>query len=44
MYDKSDQAFFFLLGDAGHELTGKKASELIESYFEVITNMYIFVI
>ncbi|KAG5409488.1 hypothetical protein IGI04_005807 [Brassica rapa subsp. trilocularis] len=34
VYDKSDQAFFFLLGDAGHELTGKKASELVESYFE----------
>ncbi|CAN6913758.1 unnamed protein product [Brassica oleracea var. botrytis] len=27
--------FFFLLGDAGHELTGRKASELVESYFEV---------
>ncbi|KAH0901902.1 hypothetical protein HID58_041405 [Brassica napus] len=26
--------FFFLLGDAGHELTGRKASELVESYFE----------
>ncbi|WZY88631.1 hypothetical protein YC2023_045366 [Brassica napus] len=36
--DISDQAFFFLLGDAGHELTGKKASELVESYFEVITD------
>uniref|UniRef100_A0A0D3CTQ6 Replication factor A C-terminal domain-containing protein n=1 Tax=Brassica oleracea var. oleracea TaxID=109376 RepID=A0A0D3CTQ6_BRAOL len=34
VYDDSDQAFFVLLGDAGHELTGKKASELIESYFE----------
>ncbi|XP_013665182.2 uncharacterized protein LOC106369594 [Brassica napus] len=34
VYDKSDQAFFFLLGDAGHDLTGKKASELVESYFE----------
>ncbi|WZZ21241.1 hypothetical protein YC2023_122628 [Brassica napus] len=37
VYDKSDQAFFFLLGDAGHDLTGKKASELVESYFEVIS-------
>ncbi|CAG7877319.1 unnamed protein product [Brassica rapa] len=34
VYDESDQAFFVLLGDAGHELTGKKASELVESYFE----------
>ncbi|CAN6845804.1 unnamed protein product [Brassica oleracea] len=34
VYDKSDQAFFVLLGDAGHELTGRKASELVESYFE----------
>ncbi|KAF3516325.1 hypothetical protein DY000_02061312 [Brassica cretica] len=34
VYDDSDQAFFVLLGDAGHELTGKKAFELVESYFE----------
>ncbi|CAN6972641.1 unnamed protein product [Brassica rapa subsp. trilocularis] len=34
VYDESDQAFFVLLGDAGQELTGKKAAELVESYFE----------
>ncbi|KAF3534695.1 hypothetical protein DY000_02037791 [Brassica cretica] len=35
VYDKSDQEFFVLLVDACHELTGRKASELVESYFEV---------
>ncbi|CAH8381509.1 unnamed protein product [Eruca vesicaria subsp. sativa] len=34
VYDKNDQAVFVLLGDAGQELTGKKASELVESYYE----------
>nr|VDD26108.1 unnamed protein product [Brassica oleracea] len=34
VYDKSDQAFFVLLGDAGHGLTGKKASECIEKFKE----------
>ncbi|CAN6820749.1 unnamed protein product [Brassica oleracea] len=34
VYDNDDQASFVLLGDAGHELTGKRASELVESYFE----------
>lgn len=43
MYDESDQAFFVLLGDAGQELTGKKAAELVESYFEVITDLINFV-
>ncbi|KAF2586485.1 hypothetical protein F2Q70_00037001 [Brassica cretica] len=30
-----EQAVFVLLGDAGYELTGKHASELVSSYFEV---------
>ncbi|KAL0687641.1 hypothetical protein Bca4012_087318 [Brassica carinata] len=34
VYDNNDQTSFVLLGDAGHELTGKNASELVESYFE----------
>ncbi|CDY38328.1 BnaA02g18210D [Brassica napus] len=34
VYDNDDQACFVLLGDAGQELTGKKASELVDSYFE----------
>ncbi|KAL0805393.1 hypothetical protein Bca101_097884 [Brassica carinata] len=34
VYDNNDRAFFVLLGDAGHELTRKKASELVESYFK----------
>ncbi|CAN6992445.1 unnamed protein product [Brassica oleracea var. botrytis] len=34
VYDNNDQAVFVLLGDYGHELSEKKASELVESYFE----------
>lgn len=34
MYDNDDQASFVLLGDAGHELVGRKASELVARYFE----------
>ncbi|CAF1784028.1 unnamed protein product [Brassica napus] len=34
VYDNSDQAVFVLLGDAGFELTGKHAAELVSSYFE----------
>ena len=41
VYDNSDQAVFVLLGDAGRELTGKPASELVRSYFEVNLNKYI---
>ncbi|KAF8099654.1 hypothetical protein N665_0240s0027 [Sinapis alba] len=35
VYDNNDHAIFVFLGDAGRELTGKKASELVENYFEV---------
>ncbi|KAF8046825.1 hypothetical protein N665_3391s0003 [Sinapis alba] len=38
VYDNSDQAVFVLLGDAGRELTGKHASELVSSYFEANEN------
>ncbi|CAN7084094.1 unnamed protein product [Brassica oleracea var. botrytis] len=34
VYDNNDHASFVLLGDAWRELTGMKASELVESYFE----------
>nr|VDD35830.1 unnamed protein product [Brassica oleracea] len=34
VYDKREQAVFVLLGDAGRELTGKHASELVARYFE----------
>ncbi|KAH0860512.1 hypothetical protein HID58_088773 [Brassica napus] len=34
VYDESEQAVFVELGDAGKELTGKHASELVASYFE----------
>ncbi|KAG2247919.1 hypothetical protein Bca4012_088848 [Brassica carinata] len=39
VYDNNDQAFFVLLSDAGRELTGKPASELVESYFEANENV-----
>ncbi|KAG5415360.1 hypothetical protein IGI04_002927 [Brassica rapa subsp. trilocularis] len=38
VYDNSEQAFFVLLGDAGRELTGKPASELVRNYFEANGN------
>ncbi|KAG2331585.1 hypothetical protein Bca4012_018847 [Brassica carinata] len=34
VYDKSEQAVFVILGDAGKELTGKHASALVADYFE----------
>ncbi|KAL0817612.1 hypothetical protein Bca101_074056 [Brassica carinata] len=34
VYDNTEQAFFVLLGDAGRELTGRHASELVSNYFE----------
>ncbi|KAF8113349.1 hypothetical protein N665_0050s0009 [Sinapis alba] len=34
VYDNKDKADFVLLGDAGSELTGKKAAELVDNYFE----------
>ncbi|CAN6905891.1 unnamed protein product [Brassica oleracea] len=30
----AEEEFFVVLGDAGHELTGKKTSGLVESYYE----------
>ncbi|XP_013607710.1 PREDICTED: uncharacterized protein LOC106314379 [Brassica oleracea var. oleracea] len=35
-YDNNDQAVFVLLGDAGTELTGKQAAELVDNYFEML--------
>ncbi|CDY49098.1 BnaA06g09080D [Brassica napus] len=34
VYDKTEQAVFVILGDAGKELTGKHAAELVANYFE----------
>ncbi|KAF3520191.1 hypothetical protein DY000_02061905 [Brassica cretica] len=34
VYDQKDQAVFVVLGDAGEELTGKKAAELVERYYQ----------
>ncbi|KAH0872604.1 hypothetical protein HID58_069966, partial [Brassica napus] len=39
VYDNDDQAFFVLIGDTGRELTGKPASELVESYYETNENV-----
>ncbi|CAN6990683.1 unnamed protein product [Brassica rapa subsp. trilocularis] len=39
VYDNNDHASFVLLGDAGRELTGMKASDLVESYFEANENV-----
>ena len=41
VYDNNDHASFVVLSDVGCELTGKKASELVESYYEVITYLSI---
>ncbi|CAN6894165.1 unnamed protein product [Brassica oleracea] len=34
VYDHNDQAVFVVLGDAGEELTGKKANKLVERYYQ----------
>ncbi|XP_013654700.3 uncharacterized protein LOC106359570 [Brassica napus] len=34
VYDKSEQAAFVILGDAGKELSGKHAAELVATYYE----------
>ncbi|KAG5402023.1 hypothetical protein IGI04_016630 [Brassica rapa subsp. trilocularis] len=39
VHDSDDQASFVLLGDVGHELSGRKASELVASYFEADENV-----
>ncbi|KAG2295286.1 hypothetical protein Bca52824_041955 [Brassica carinata] len=39
VYDNNDQAVFVILGEAGRELIGKQASELVESYFEANESM-----
>ncbi|KAL0815201.1 PREDICTED: uncharacterized protein LOC106319979 [Brassica oleracea var. oleracea] len=39
VYDQKDQAVFVVLGDAGEELTGKKAAELVERYYQANDNV-----
>ncbi|KAL0885158.1 hypothetical protein Bca101_009140 [Brassica carinata] len=39
VYDKSDQAVFVILGDAGFQLTGHHASELVANHFESNENI-----
>ncbi|KAL0789729.1 hypothetical protein Bca101_005975 [Brassica carinata] len=41
VYDNNDHARFVLLCDAGRDLTGKLASELVESYFESTLRCFI---
>ena len=38
-YDHNGQAVFVVLGE---ELTGKKAAEVVERYYQVIRNMYVY--
>ena len=35
VYDNEEQCAFIILRDAGKELTGRKATELIDTYVEV---------
>ena len=42
VYDKTEQAVFVILGDAGKELTGKHAAELVANYFEVLSDLTIY--
>lgn len=44
VYDHNEQAIFVLLGDAGEELTGRKAGQLVESYYQVTPNLCGFLI
>nr|VDC92730.1 unnamed protein product [Brassica rapa] len=39
VYDQKDQAVFVVLGDAGEELFGKKAAELVEKYYQFIVKV-----
>ena len=41
VYDKSEQAAFVILGDAGKELSGKHDAELVATYYEVISYLII---
>ena len=41
VYDNEAQCTFIILGDAGKELTGRKASELIDAYVQVIVVLLI---
>ena len=42
VYDNNEQTVFVLLGDAGRELTGKHAAEVVDSYFEVTSHRTIY--
>ncbi|CAG7883495.1 unnamed protein product, partial [Brassica rapa] len=39
VYDNNEQAVFVLLGEAGRELSGKHAAEVVDSYFEANQNL-----
>ncbi|KAL0729094.1 hypothetical protein Bca4012_025187 [Brassica carinata] len=36
VYDNNDQSVFVLLGDAGHEITGKHASKLVDKLMVIL--------
>ncbi|KAH0937476.1 hypothetical protein HID58_004937 [Brassica napus] len=44
VYDKSEQAVFVILGDAGKELTGKHAAELVANYFEAASDELTYIV
>ena len=41
VYDNDEQCTFIILGDAGKDLTGRKATELIDAYVQVIVVLMI---
>ena len=41
VYDNDEQCMFIILGDAGKDLTGMKATELIDAYVQVMVVLMI---
>ena len=41
VYDNDEQCTFIILGDAGKDLTGRKATELIDAYVQVMVVLII---
>ena len=41
VYDNEEQCTFIILGDTGKELTGRKATQLIDAYVQVIVVLLI---
>ena len=41
VYDNDEQCTFMILGDAGKDFTGRKATELIDAYVQVLVVLMI---